>query len=203
MKKLKTIVICCFVAAIAAGCASVSPQLYTLSPTAGPGGETSALTVTVGPVSLPPVVDRPQLVMNTAPNQLQIDEFNRWAAPLKGEIARVVAENLSILLGSPYVAVFPQTISVSPAYRVTIDVTRFESVPGDTARLTAVWRVRATADGRDQESASSLTEPLRDNAWAAIVAAHNRMIGIMSRDIAASIRKLSADAGKVVPASGK
>ncbi|MDQ1277092.1 MAG: uncharacterized protein QG555_131, partial [Thermodesulfobacteriota bacterium] len=58
------------------------------------GGETSTLTITVGPVSLPAAVDRPQLVLSVTPNQVAVDEFNRWASPLKGDIARVIAENL-------------------------------------------------------------------------------------------------------------
>jgi len=202
MKKLKMGTMLCIMAIIAAGCASASPQLYNLSPAAKPASETSSLAVTVGPVSLPAAVDRPQLVLNVGPNQLRLDEFNRWAAPLKTEIARVVAENLSLLLGSPYVSVFPQANALTPAYRVTIDVTRFESVPGGAARLTAVWCARATADERRQEGATTMTAVLTADDCPAMVAAHSMMIGGMSGDIAAAIRKLAVGGGEA-PAPGK
>jgi uncharacterized protein len=201
MKKLTTIKILCALAVLmlTTGCASTSPQLYTLSPVAKPGSETSTLTITVGPVSLPAAVDRPQLVLNVAPNQVTVDEFNRWASPLKSDIARVVAENLSLLLGSPFVSVFPQSVSLSPFYRVTIDVIRFESVPGETAKLNAIWSVRSTVDGKIQEGVTALAEPVRGNTYTAIIAAHSRMMGGMSGDIAASIRRLSAAARKAPP----
>jgi uncharacterized lipoprotein YmbA len=201
MKKLPTMKILCalVVLILTAGCASTSPQLYTLSPMEKPGGETSTLTITVGPVSLPAAVDRPQLVLSVTPNQVAVDEFNRWASPLKGDIARVIAENLSALLGSPYVSVFPQSVSVSPSYRVTIDVTRFESAPGEEARLNAIWLVRSAADGQSQGGRTVLTELVREKTSSALVAAHSRMLGVLSGDIAAAIRTLAAAGRKELP----
>jgi uncharacterized lipoprotein YmbA len=198
MKKLSTVMLLCALGWLLFACASTSPtpQLFTLSPLAKPATGTSTLAVTVGPVSLPAAVDRPQFVLNVAPNQVAVDEFNRWASPLKSDIAGIVAENLSLLLGSPYVSVFPQSLSVSPAYRVTIDVTRFESVPGETARLNAIWSVRSTADGKSQGGRIVLAEPVREKTPATLVAAHSRMLAILSGDIAASIRTLAADSRK-------
>ena len=203
MRKLTTVMILCALTVLTAGCASTSPQLYTLSPMEKPVSETSILTITVGPVSVPTAVDRPQLVLSVAPNQVAFDEFNRWASPLKSDIARVVAENLSLLLGSPYVSVFPQSVSIASSYRVTIDVMRFESVPGETAKMTAIWSVRSTADGQEQEGRTALAEPFRDKTYAALVAAHSRMLAVLSGDIAASIRTLAAGGRKGNPEAGK
>ena len=61
----------------------------------------------VGPVSIPAEVDRPQFTVQVAPNRVAIDEFNRWAAPLNENIARVVAGDLAALLGTPRVAACP------------------------------------------------------------------------------------------------
>ncbi|HOF04282.1 MAG TPA: PqiC family protein [Syntrophales bacterium] len=202
MKKWKIFLTGCVVAVLTAGCgASLAPQLYSLNPVAKPAGPAMNISVTVGPVSVPDAVDRPQLVLNIAPNQLRVDEFNRWSAPLKGDIARVVAENLAVLLGSPYVAVFPRTVSLSPAYRVTIDVVRFESVPGEAVRMNALWAVRATADGTVRQGGATLQEPLRGAAPADLVAAHSRMLGVLSGDIAAAIRGLAVTARKEAPAA--
>jgi uncharacterized protein len=191
-KKLTTVMTLCTLALLMACGASLSPQLYTLSPMAAKrASETSSLTITVGPVSLPESVDRPQLVLSVAPNQVTIDEFNRWASPLKSNMASVVAENLSLLLGTPYVSLFPQSVSLSPSYRVAIDVIRFESVPGETAKLTAIWSVRSTEDGQVQGGRTILAEPVREKTCAAIVGAHSRMLTGLSGDIAGAIRTLA------------
>ncbi|MCK9391226.1 MAG: PqiC family protein [Syntrophales bacterium] len=203
MKKFTAVMILCALAVLTVGCASTSTQLYTLSPMAKPVGEASILTITVGPVSLPAAVDRPQLVLSVAPNQVTADEFSRWASPLKTDIARVVAENLSLLLGSPYVSVFPQSVSVSPSYRVTIDVMRFESVPGETAKLSAIWSIRSTADGQSQGGRTASSEPVREKTYAALIAAHSRILAVLSSDIAAAIRTLAAASKKGSPEVAK
>ncbi|MCK9197703.1 MAG: PqiC family protein [Syntrophales bacterium] len=203
MKKFTAVMILCALAVLTVGCASTSTQLYTLSPMAKPVGEASILTITVGPVSLPAAVDRPQLVLSVAPNQVTADEFSRWASPLKTDIARVVAENLSLLLGSPYVSVFPQSVSVSPSYRVTIDVMRFESVPGETAKLSAIWSIRSTADGQSQGGRTASSEPVREKTYAALIAAHSRILAVLSGDIAAAIRTLAAASKKGSPEVAK
>src|SRR5215468_10622748 len=94
------------IAALLSGCGGSAPsRFYTLDPTAVPEGAPAAsYAVAVGPVSIPAAVDRPQFVVQSAPNRVSLDEFNRWAGPLDENIARVVAGNLSVLLGTPLVA---------------------------------------------------------------------------------------------------
>jgi hypothetical protein len=60
----------------------------------------SGCSVSLGPVTVPTTVDGFQIVVRIGPNQVEIDEFNRWASPLQTDIARVVAENLISMLGT-------------------------------------------------------------------------------------------------------
>ena len=59
-------------------------------------------------------VDRPQFVVEVAPNRVELDEFNRWAAPLDDGVARGVAGNLATLLGTPRVTAAPLANSLPP-----------------------------------------------------------------------------------------
>ena len=135
------------VAAAAAGCASSPSRFYTLNSTAtGDGAPAANYAVAVGPVSIPALVDRPQFMVQVATNRVEVDEFNRWAEPLNDNIARVVAGDLAALLGTPQVATAPLA-NFNPAYRVTIDIQRFESVRGKSVLVEAVWVVHRTAAG--------------------------------------------------------
>ena len=71
-------------AAAASGCGTTAPsQFYTLDPTAlSDGAAPVSYPIMVGPVSVPAAVDRPEFVVQAAPNRVEVDEFNRWAAPL-------------------------------------------------------------------------------------------------------------------------
>ena len=181
----------CALAAFAAGCSSTPPSsFYTLSHTAAPAAPASQLSVVVGPVSIPAIVDQPQMVVSTGPNQIAIDEFHRWASPLASDISRVVAENLVTMLGTPRVSQFQQSLNAPADYRVAIEVQSFESVPGEAATLNAVWIVRRAKDGKTETGRTTMREPAADKGYDALVAAHSRALSRMSQDIADAVRAL-------------
>jgi hypothetical protein len=146
----------------------------------------------VGPVSVPAVVDRPQIVVITGPNQVRLEEFNRWAAPLQNSIARVVADNLVLMLGTPRVTLSAQTLGADADYRAAIDVQRFESTSGEAATLDAVWTLRRTKDGKAETGRTTAREIVQEKSYDALAAAHSRALARLSQDIADAVRALEA-----------
>jgi uncharacterized lipoprotein YmbA len=135
-------------------------------------------------------VDRPQLVVRTGPNQMRVDEFNLWAAPLQDTIGRIVAQNLVVMLGTPRVTLSSQVVSAALGYRAGIEVQRFESVPGEAATLDAVWTVRRMKDGGMQTGRTTVRETVQENTYEALAAAHSRAVARLSQDIATAVRAL-------------
>lgn len=177
-----------FVATALAGCTSATVRFYTLDSTATAAGVPPAhYAVLVGPVSVPSSVDRPQMVVQVAPNQVDVDEFNQWAAPLNDSIARAVAGDLAVLLGTPNVATGPLA-NFKPDYRVTINVQRFESIEGQAVLVDAVWAVFTTANGQTRTGRTVARESVHGKSFGALAAAHSRALAKVSRDIAAAIR---------------
>ncbi len=174
--------------ALATGCSTAPSRFYSLASTATPDGTPSTTAaVMVGPVTIPAAVDQPEFVVQVAPNRVQVDEFNRWVSPLSDSIARAVAGDLVVLLGTPDVA-NSQLANFVPDYRVTIDVQRFESVQGQAAVIEAVWTVRKTAGDVIRSGRSVEREPVQGQGFDALAAAHSQAIAKMSGDIAAAIR---------------
>jgi uncharacterized protein len=170
------------------GCATTPARFYTLDSTATPDGTVPAqLAVMVGPVSIPAADDQPEFVTQVASNRVDVDEFNRWAAPLSDSIARAVAGDLAVLLGTPDVATAPMA-NFNPAYTVTIDVQRFESTRGQGVLLEAVWAVHQTAGGATRAGRTLAQEAAQGDGFDALAAAHSRALARMSADIAAAIR---------------
>ena len=176
----------------ATGCASKPARFYTLESTAtGSDGPPVHYAVVVGPVSIPASVDRPEMVVQLAPNQVRVDEFNRWAAPLNDAIARAVAGNLLTLLGTPDVATAPSA-NLPTAYRVTLDVQRFESGPGQTVLVDAIWAVSKPAGGRARSGRTSSREAAQGDGFDALAAAHSRALAQVSNDIATAVRAVAS-----------
>ena len=177
-----------FVAAVASGCASAPSRFYTLNSMATADGTPAArYAVVVGPVSVPALVDRPQFTVQVATNRVEIDEFDRWAEPLNENIARVVAGDLAVLLGTSQVATAPLA-NYKPAYQVTINIQRFESVPGKSVLVDALWVIHKSADATAQSGHTVATEPVSGNGFDSLAAAHSRALAKVSGDIASAIR---------------
>jgi hypothetical protein len=176
-------------AAVAAGCGSSPPtRFYTLSATASPIANTSTLSIAVGPVSVPTMVDREEIVVSMSSNEVHLDELHRWAAPLSENLARTVADYLVAMLGTPRVSLFPQKAAADAAYRVAIEVQRFESMPGTSVRLDATWTVRQMAEGKSRTGRTDVTEAATAAGYDAVAAAHSRAAERLSRDIGEAIR---------------
>lgn len=173
-----------------AGCASPPSNFYTLTRTATSSGSVSSLSIVVGPVSIPAIVDLPQFVVTTGPNEVRIDEYNRWASPLQNNIARVVADDLVAIVGTPRVTLFQQATNVAADYRVAIEVQGFESILGDAAVLNALWVVRRASDGKAETGRTTVRESVSDKSYGALAAAHSRALTKLSSDIGDAVKAM-------------
>jgi uncharacterized protein len=194
MRRVAFVVASCALAFFVAGCASPPSYFYTLNSTAIPATASattsSNLSIVVGPVSIPAIVDQPQIVVSTSPNQVSLDEYNRWASPLQNNISRVVAQNLVAMLGTPRVSLFQQSLNAEADFRVAIEVQTFESAPGEAATLNVVWVVRRAKDGKADTGRTTVREPATEKGFDALAAAHSRALARLSQDIADNIRVL-------------
>jgi uncharacterized protein len=186
------IIIICWLAAALTGC-SHSPLVtfYTLeaastAETAPPG--TTSFSVAVGSVTLPVVVDRPQMVIRVAANRVDILEMHRWAEPLKSSVSRLLAEYLARQLGPVRVSVYPQNASENADYRVLVDVQRFDGTPGESVTIDALWSVRHTVGMTTRTGRSVVNEKVVGDSYDALVAAYGRALAAVSRDITPAIR---------------
>jgi uncharacterized lipoprotein YmbA len=177
-----------------AGCADNQPtRFYTLSTLTDasdgkPPKILADLTVGVGPVTLPPYLDRPQLVTRVGGNRMVLADFDSWVEPMAGMFARVLAENLALLLGTDDVVMLPQSRDFALDRQVEVDVTRFDVDAAGNAVLDARWWVY----GRNGEKLlrsgrSTISEPAAAGDYTSTAAALSRALGAMSEEIAQAI----------------
>ena len=74
----------------------------------GPSDDPDEVVVVTDATGLP-------LVVRTGPNQMRVDDFNLWAAPLQDSIGRIVAQNLVTLLGTPRVTLTASAVRIVSA----------------------------------------------------------------------------------------
>jgi uncharacterized protein len=117
-------------------------------------------------------------------------EQERWASPPADEIRRALSAALTARLGTIDVAGSAAPPGV-PVYRVSVDVQRFESWPGEQTVLDAVWSVRALPGQAVMTCRSVFAEPVKPG-FDALVGGHRQALGALAAQIALGVRTLAA-----------
>ncbi|KPK19389.1 MAG: hypothetical protein AMK69_24290 [Nitrospira bacterium SG8_3] len=153
----------------------------------------AGVAIGIGPIKFPDHLDRPEIVTRTSGNALQLAEFHRWAGSLEKDFSRILAENLSILLSTDYIFMFPFAQATPIDYRVAVEVVRFDGELGKSATLIARWTMIEEGEEKTLKSIrrSQVTEPADGNSYEAMVAALSRTVEDLSREIAETIQTFS------------
>lgn len=180
------------VAALCAGCGSAPKErFYTLAPATGATPATNApprISVSIGPVKVPDAVDRPQMVVREGPNRVEILEQQRWAGSLRSEIGRALAAGVGERLPDARVSAADSQAVRGAAYRVAIDVERFDAALNDSVSVQALWTVRQEGGASLASGRYSASEPTGAGGYDAIAAAYARTLAAMSGVIADAVR---------------
>jgi len=182
-------------AGLAACASSPDTRFYLLTPieTAERPAEAFAgrpPAIGLRPIGLPEHLDREEIVTRVGENRFHLAELDRWAAPLRDNLARVLAEDLTALVPAERVLLFPWRKDGSVEFEVSVEVTRLEGALGGACSLGADWALfRKGAREPILTGRSSHHEPAGES-YAALVAAHSRLIARLARDIAAALKAL-------------
>lgn len=148
-------------------------------------------SIGIGPLHFPAYLDRPQIVTRISPNELSYAEFDHWAEPLQNDVVRVLAENISRLICTKAIAIYPWKRSSHIDYQVDIEIVRMDGKLGGNVVLLTQWAIINPFN-----NSILLTKKSQYNAAATgtgfseFVAAHSRLIGALSHDIAETIGSL-------------
>lgn len=182
---LKTAAVALF-AAILAGCAPTR-SFYVLT-AEGPAPSGGGRSIGVGPIVMAEYIDRPNLVLQDAPNRLAVAEDHRWAGNLGDCIERVTAANLGRRLGSGNVRVYPWERDEDITRQVTLDIRQFHGGADGFAVIEAGWRVYLLPERRLKASHTFVDrERLAGDGYQELVAAQSRLLARLAADIAAGL----------------
>ncbi len=187
-------------ALLVAGCAGSSPpsRFYTLgSQTDAHAGAASSPSeirdlFSIGPVDIADYLDRPQIVTRTSENRIQFSEFDRWGGSLKGEINRVLVNNLSALLATDGFMALPwRTTYRGTIISVPVSIQRLDGVPGGSLTLQARWAVLAK-DTKTVEVVreSTIVLPLSGSGYDSMVHTMSEALDKLSSEIAPAVRSV-------------
>ena len=182
-------------ATVATACGRSPVVRYHALPPLGaeaPRAACTGLAVAVGPAEIARYLDRPGIVRRSGETGIEYDRLHRWAENLESEILRVIGRNLSTLLDSRRIVVYPADSPFPLAWRVSLDVEQLDAETGGDLVLRVRWIIHRLPRG--EAEAVELTDLHRQNAPAEaveLVKAYGDVLGELSREVAAKICALT------------
>jgi hypothetical protein len=119
-----------------------------------------ATPIVIDKVILPGALDRPQLVRRISANQLDIDENDRWPAPLDEIVQRVLAQDLAARMPAGVVVLPGEPIPRGAVRQVFVDVATFEGDLSGHVTLHARWIIET-----NPANAPSSSPSIADDAY--------------------------------------
>ncbi len=153
---------------------------------------TRGLVLGLGPIKFPDYLERSEIVTRVEANRVQFSDNDHWAEPLKKNFTRVLAQNLSTVLGTQQIINFPWYSSTKVDYQVAILLDRFECDAQGNAQLAARWGINEPISGRILDRGNSdLHAPCGATVDQA-VGALSQTLADFSRQIGAAVAQVSA-----------
>jgi uncharacterized lipoprotein YmbA len=197
LRELKSILVA---ACLAAGCSPLAPRpdhsktfVLTAVPDA-PNPVTLAqssrpLRIGLGPIDFPDYLKRPQVVTRTSANQLDLSPVDRWGEPLDENFRRVLTEDLAQMLGTQNIEQYPWSRKQEINYQIVVSVQRFETNADGRSELTARWRIRDGATGKELYASQTTASSSAGGGAASSAPALSQDVATLSRDIASQINQ--------------
>ncbi len=150
----------------------------------------NTLSICVGPVLMAEYIDRKQMCTRDGGNEVLYSEFHRWAEPLDAAFSRVLVENLSLLLGTSRIDVFPWKSPAPADYQVRIMLIRFNGEPDGNAAVKVRWSLEVAGQKESVfDRMTSIVEPVESGKYEDLVKAQNKALDRISREIAEVIQQ--------------
>jgi uncharacterized lipoprotein YmbA len=140
----------------------------------------------VDSVHVPASIDRTEIMLDVAPGELKISDFDHWSAPL-GEMARqTLSQDLIARLPAGKV-IFPHLFKPSGALGITVDILAFRTDRGNS-HLTASWAILPQAPNAAPKGGSaSLSTPNANGGVLDTVQALSTLLGQLADRIVAEL----------------
>lgn len=196
LNKISTGLMLLLISALLPACLSTpSTNFYVLEslnePSASATKTAKKRLIGVGPISMPALLERKQIVTRLPDNSVQIAEFHQWASPLKDNVTQVLTHNLANLQPNDIIRAYPWIAYGAVDYRIIVDIIRFDTTPEQTVNLEANWAIMdekthtLLSNGR-----SKIDHMLNDSSYPGTVKALNKILSEFSQELSLALGKI-------------
>jgi uncharacterized protein len=163
-------------------CAGHPDHFYILSTQPAGAGQARTLPTVqaVLRVTLPSVVDRPEMVLSTSADDVIVQEHERWAAPPADLVTQALARDLErrrsdLLVGDSSVSRVGGSV-----IRINVDMVQWTVHRGRQASIETHWRILDSRTGKEVTGGEVFSSPLGQEDYAAVAQGLSQCLGLLA-----------------------
>lgn len=161
-------------------------NFYSLTALTSKNSNDSSLRIGIGPIEIPRLLTRPQIVSRKNNTEIHISEKHQWGGSFKEELIQAISDNLSSLLKTDNIEKFPWKFSFKPKYQVRINIEQLDGQKGKNIVLKARWRLLKN-NKEILVKRTVINTPISGNSYAAYVEAQSNALINLSKKISKQI----------------
>jgi len=151
----------------------------------------SDVLIGVGPIKIPEYLDRPQIVTQGKEKTLKFAQFDRWGESLDLGVARLIGENLAVILPGAKFTLYPWNLSIPVKYQVVVEIVKLDSELDKDLVLVAQWLIIDAEHSKTMIiKRSELRQPILPQNYSGLVKTLSMACASLSSDIAEALATL-------------
>jgi uncharacterized lipoprotein YmbA len=171
-------------------CATGRPDhfyILTAQPATGSASRTSPTVQATLKVSLPSLVDRSEIVLNTSADAISVLEHERWGAPLIDLVSQTLAQDIERRRSDVLVGGVGRSNTTGPGIKITVDIVQVWMRRGEPARIEAHWRIQGPQAGKESSGAEAFSAPLGRDGYDAVARTWSECVALLADRLAEQI----------------
>jgi uncharacterized lipoprotein YmbA len=191
---LNQFILLCLSLLLSACAATPATNFYVLeakSPVSIPTGNGKKRLIGIGPLTIPALLERRQIITRKDNNSIEMAEFHQWAAPLKDNILTVLSKDIAAQQANAIVRAYPWSAYGEVEYRIIIDISRFDSQLSKSANLEASWAIMEEVNHTIiSNGETKITQPLTDANYENVVLALDKLLSEFAQQLSVQLHQL-------------
>lgn len=180
---MRSLFLCLCSLILLVACAARSPDHFYIlnAEPAGASESRAAIGTQVWlQVTLPSLVDRGEMVLNTSANGAVVLDHERWAAPLTDQASAVLAQDIERRRSGVLVSNRRTGQPDARLVKIIVNVVQVTARQGDRVSIETHWRIIDAHAGKDLAGNDVFNARLESNDYAAVARGWSACLGLLA-----------------------
>ncbi|VAW62897.1 Methionyl-tRNA formyltransferase [hydrothermal vent metagenome] len=152
--------------------------------------KSEGVSIGVWKVTLPNLIDRPEIITRTGSHTINLADFHRWAGGLKSNISFLLANELSYHLKTGHVDISPWSSYRNFDFQIKVHVRKFTGELGGLSEFEGAYIIlNGKGDKKVLEKTFSFSEKVNSKKYTDIALAMSKLVSSLSREISNSVQE--------------